>query len=83
MSGFFLVRRDKLDLDALKPRGFKVLLEILIRTPGLHTSEVAFRFDRRHAGKSKASVREGGRYLAQLLRLRLARFGVVGPPVWS
>jgi dolichol-phosphate mannosyltransferase len=78
MSGFFLVRRDALDLDSLRPRGFKVLLEILIKTPGLQASEVAFRFDRRRAGKSKASIQEGGRYLAQLLRLRLARFGVVG-----
>ena len=78
MSGFFLVRREVLDLDALRPRGFKVLLEILIRTPGLRASEVAFSFDRRRAGKSKASLHEGGRYLAQLLRLRLARFGVVG-----
>ena len=27
MSGFFLVRRDAIDLDALRPRGFKILLE--------------------------------------------------------
>jgi dolichol-phosphate mannosyltransferase len=78
MSGFFLVRRDSLDLDSLRPRGFKILLEILIKTPGLQASEVAFRFDRRRAGRSKASIQEGGRYLAQLLRLRLARFGAVG-----
>jgi dolichol-phosphate mannosyltransferase len=78
MSGFFLVRRDALDLDSLRPRGFKVLLEILIKNPGLQASEVAFRFDRRRAGRSKASLQEGGRYLAQLLRLRLARFGAVG-----
>ena len=35
MSGFFLVRREAIDLDALEPRGFKILLEILVRTPGL------------------------------------------------
>ena len=34
MSGFFLVRRDAIDVDALRPRGFKILLELLIRTPG-------------------------------------------------
>ena len=31
MSGFFLVRRDAIDLDALRPRGFKILLELLVR----------------------------------------------------
>src|SRR5437763_4667085 len=35
MSGFFLVRRSALDPQALRPTGFKVLLEILVRTPGL------------------------------------------------
>ena len=35
MSRFFLVRREAIDLDALEPRGFKILLEILVRTPGL------------------------------------------------
>ena len=33
MSGFFLVRREALDLDSLRPRGFKILLEILVRHP--------------------------------------------------
>ena len=44
MSGFFLVRRDALDLDCLHPRGFKILLEILVRTPGLRVSEVPYEF---------------------------------------
>jgi dolichol-phosphate mannosyltransferase len=85
MSGFFIVRREALDLDALQPNGFKILLEILVRTPGLRVAEVPFEFGTRFAGASKASAREGARYLAQLTRLRLGelarhlgRFGVVG-----
>jgi dolichol-phosphate mannosyltransferase len=85
MSGFFLVRRDSLDLDSLEPRGFKILLEILVRTPGLRVSEVPFEFGERHAGKTKASLREGLRYLSQLWHLelgkvlaRFGRFGIVG-----
>jgi len=85
MSGFFMVRRDALDLDALQPSGFKILLEIVVRTPGLRVAEVPFEFGTRYAGESKASVREGARYLAQLWRLRLGgfathlgRFGLVG-----
>jgi dolichol-phosphate mannosyltransferase len=72
MSGFFLVRRSAIDLDALHPTGFKILLEILVRTPGLRRAEVAYEFAPRHAGDSKASLREGVIYLRHLTRLRLA-----------
>ena len=78
MSGFFLVRREALDLDQLRPRGFKVLLEILVRHPRLRAAEVSFKFGERRAGQSKASTREAMRYLGLLARLRFARFGIVG-----
>ena len=78
MSGFFLVRRDAIALDRLRPRGFKILLEILVRNPALRVAEVAFKFGERQAGRSKATIREGLRYLSLLVRLRFARFGVVG-----
>jgi glycosyltransferase involved in cell wall biosynthesis len=85
MSGFFLVRRDSVNLDALQPNGFKILLEIIGRSPGLRTTEVPFQFGTRHAGESKASLREGLRFFQLLLCLRLgpgilrlARFGLVG-----
>lgn len=73
MSGFFLVRRAAVDLNALRPRGFKVLLEILLCGRRLATSEVPFRFGERHAGDSKASLREGARYLRRLIELRASR----------
>ncbi|HZO60197.1 MAG TPA: glycosyltransferase [Solirubrobacterales bacterium] len=79
MSGCFIVRRQAVDLERLRPRGFKILLEILVRTPGLTVSEVPFGFGERHAGETKASVREALRYVGQLARLELgqltARFG--------
>jgi dolichol-phosphate mannosyltransferase len=88
LTGFFLVRREAVDLGALRPNGFKILLEILIRTPGLAVSEIPFRFGVRPAGESKASVREVARYLGLVWRLRLSaagarlsrfgRFGLVG-----
>jgi dolichol-phosphate mannosyltransferase len=78
MSGFFVVRRDALALDALRPRGFKILLEILVRNPELRAGEVPFTFGERHSGRSKASINEGLRYLSLLARLRFARFGAVG-----
>jgi glycosyltransferase involved in cell wall biosynthesis len=85
LSGFFLLRREAVDPDRLRPRGFKILLEILIRFPHLAVSEVPFRFQSRRAGESKAALREGIRYLMLLLRLRrqgapkrFIHFGLVG-----
>ena len=85
MSGFFLVRRDAIDLDRLHPHGFKILLEVLVRTPNLRVTEVPFQFGARHAGKTKASIREVFRFGKQLGHLgvgrlvaRFGRFGVVG-----
>jgi len=72
MSGFFLVRRAAVDASTLRPTGFKILLEILVRTPGLRRAEVAYEFAPRFAGDSKASLREGVTYLRHLARLRLA-----------
>jgi dolichol-phosphate mannosyltransferase len=73
MSGFFLLRRSAIDAAALSPNGFKVLLEILLAGPAITTSEVPFRFGERHSGDSKASVREGVRYLRRLVELRARR----------
>lgn len=82
MSGFFLLRLDAVPLDALRPRGFKILLEVLARSEGLDVAEVPFVFGVRHAGESKASLSEGISYLTQLVRLRVGdeifRFGAVG-----
>jgi dolichol-phosphate mannosyltransferase len=85
MSGFFLVRRGALDLATLQPNGFKILLEIVARTPNLRISSVPFQFGERYAGESKASLREGIRFLNLLLSLRFgprftkfSQFGLVG-----
>ncbi|NHC44730.1 glycosyltransferase [Motilibacter aurantiacus] len=77
MSGFFAVRRGAVDLDRLRPRGYKILLELVLRTPGLRISEVPFTFEARRAGESKASLREGLRFLWQLVLLRLAAVTVL------
>jgi dolichol-phosphate mannosyltransferase len=73
MSGFFLVRMAALELDRLHPRGFKILLELLVRGDGLRHTEVGFAFADRHAGQSKGSLREGLSYLGSLCELRLDR----------
>ncbi len=80
MTGFFCVRRSALDLSRLRPRGFKILLEILARHD-LAVGEIPFQFAERHSGLSKASWRTGLHFLRQLGSLRMgrfSRFAVVG-----
>lgn len=72
MTGFFLVRRDRIDFAGLQPRGFKILLEILARQ-SLKVSEVPFHFAERFAGESKASLTQGIRFMVQLAHLRFGR----------
>ncbi|MGH8962399.1 MAG: glycosyltransferase [Jatrophihabitantaceae bacterium] len=72
MSGFFAVRPARLELDLLRPDGFKILLEILARSPQLRICEHPFIFGERHGGQSKASWREGVLFLRRLLGLRVA-----------
>jgi putative flippase GtrA len=75
MSGFFAVRLAALDVERLRPYGYKILLELIVRNPHLRTAEVSFHFAPRHAGDSKTSPREVlrfGRHLARL-RLQIAR----------
>jgi dolichol-phosphate mannosyltransferase len=74
MSGLFLVRRGSIDVTALQPHGFKILLEILARSGGLRISEVPYQFGQRVADESKASLREGIRFLRHLVRLRFATY---------
>jgi dolichol-phosphate mannosyltransferase len=78
MSGFFLMRRMAVDVDALRPCGFKILLEILLSSSELSIGEVGFRFGERYAGESKAGLREGCRYVRHLIALRVSRWNPAG-----
>ena len=80
MTGFFIFDRRRVDVAGLKPRGFKILLEILARQ-SLRVAEVPFDFAKRHAGDSKASLLQGMRFVWQLALLRFGRmsgYAVIG-----
>jgi dolichol-phosphate mannosyltransferase len=80
MTGFFLVHRPSVVPDELQPRGFKILLELLARRP-FRVAEVPFEFASRFGGESKASFRQGLRFIMQLAMLRFGRlsgFALVG-----
>jgi len=69
LAGFFCLRRGLLRGVALKPRGFKILLEILARTRAKRIAEIPIRFENRGSGASKFGPRERRAYLRQLWEL--------------
>jgi len=86
LSGFFLVRRSVFDGVALRPMGFKILLEILARGRYTQIAEVPYVFGERAGGRTKAGVRQGLNLLHHLVILtasnptdaRLWKFLMVG-----
>ncbi|NUR05273.1 MAG: glycosyltransferase family 2 protein [Streptomyces sp.] len=85
MSGFFAIRRSDIAAEALKPLGYKILLELAVRSRPRQVTEVPFVFQDRFAGESKSSAQEGFRFLRHLLGLRTASpvarmvaFGLIG-----
>jgi hypothetical protein len=70
LSGLFACRKEFLTgAIALKPRGFKLLLELLARAPELRVVEQPIRFKDRSRGSSKLGLRQTFEFLAQLVSL--------------
>src|SRR5215212_170367 len=86
LTGFFLVKNEAISGIQFRPTGFKVLLEILVCAPDLKVVEAPFDFRARHAGVSKATLRQGFDYLTHMLSLfwyvpsagRFWKFALVG-----
>ncbi len=68
LSGCFALRREVIEGVELKPLGFKILLEVLLRGRGRRLEEVPFVFAARGAGKSKLGARVAILDAVQLLR---------------
>ncbi len=66
LAGFFCLRKKLLDGIELKPKGFKILLEILARAKPAKIVEVPIRFQDREAGLSKFGPKQRREYLHQL-----------------
>jgi dolichol-phosphate mannosyltransferase len=72
-SGFFLIRRDVARGVTISAGGFKICLELLIRSAPKLVIEVPYVFTGRTAGESKMNVKEAAGYLKQLRDLRAYR----------
>ena len=73
MSGLFAVPRERVDFDALRPMGYKILVETAVRSGLRHVAEVPIEFRHRTAGSSKATLKVGLTYALQVLTLAIAR----------
>jgi dolichol-phosphate mannosyltransferase len=69
LGGFFLLRRAIVEGVELRPIGYKILLEILVRCHWRVVGEVPYAFQPRLAGASKADLPQGVRFLRHLATL--------------
>lgn len=69
MTGFFAFRRKILRGINLKPRGFKILVEMLVRIADLKVVDIPMRMQKRFSGYTKASMKQGVAFLHHLLDL--------------
>jgi dolichol-phosphate mannosyltransferase len=75
MAGFFAMRRDAfLQSQELDPIGYKILLELLVKSGASSIREVPINFRNRRNGESKLSWREQVNYLRHLKRLYMYKF---------
>ena len=65
-SGFFLMRRDRARGVTISAGGFKICLELLIRSEPSLVIEVPYVFKGRTVGESKMNLKEATGYLRQL-----------------
>ena len=68
-AGYFLLRRSVIEGVALRPRGFKILIEVLARGRYQWVAEVGLPYEGRKEGQSKLRSRQVVDYLAHLLEL--------------
>ena len=69
MSGYFLMKRAVIDSVALRPIGYKILLEVLARGKYQTVTEVPYIFDERKNGESKLGPKQCWDFLIHLWRL--------------
>jgi dolichol-phosphate mannosyltransferase len=87
MTGFFMVKKQVIENVELNSKGFKILLEIIIKGKYQNIKEIPITFINRIEGKSKANTKEILFYLQNLVGYlpykknvikEFIKFGVVG-----
>lgn len=87
MSGFFMFRKEHFVKEEISPKGFKILLELLVKIKFENIVEVPIVFINRTMGKSKADTGEIIYYLENIIKylpykkdtiMQFVRFAMVG-----
>ncbi|MEX0920395.1 MAG: glycosyltransferase family 2 protein [Candidatus Pacearchaeota archaeon] len=78
MTGFFMIRKEVIKKVSLNPKGFKILLEIIIKGKYRNIKEIPITFVDRQKGKSKAGTKEIFYYLQNLVGYLPHRRNVLG-----
>ena len=87
MTGFFMIKKDVIKEADLNPKGFKILLEIIIKGKYKNIKEIPITFINRVEGKSKAGTKEIFYYLQNLAGYlpykknvikEFVKFGIIG-----
>ncbi len=68
MSGFFIIRKECIKGKNFDAKGFKILLEVIMKSGCTRIKEVPITFVDRKAGKSKAGMKEILYYLRNLAK---------------
>jgi dolichol-phosphate mannosyltransferase len=76
MSGFFcLTNTTYQSARSLKPIGYKIGLELIVKCNITHVDEVPIHFEQRKSGESKLTIKEQLRYIQHIRRLFIYKFG--------
>ena len=71
LSGFFFFKKNVIKNIILKPLGYKILLEILVKGTYQKVEEVPFVFEDRKVGQSKLNIKIILKFLFHILKLHL------------
>jgi len=70
MTGFFMIKRECIKDREINPKGFKILLELILKADYKKIREIPIKFTNRVKGKSKAGASEIFLYLRNLIGYR-------------
>ncbi len=83
VSGFFAVRRSVVEDAPLKPRGYKILMEVLGKGRWNSFTEIPFVFRDRAEGESKLAASTMADYIGQCTDITLFAFRHRSGAVWN
>ena len=82
VSGFFAIRKRVVAQAELKPRGYKILLEVLGKGTWEHDKEIPFEFSDREIGSSKLKIKTILEYAEQVMDITLYSFSRHESAAW-